>query len=445
MHSTKSPLLLLTAALLLSQLATAQPLQFSPNPTRITTRLPQTNNGPLEDTRQETRFYNENGHPVGTQTHFWQDGQWVRQQRTLAAPNADGQPAQITHYTWNGASWVENAREYFTYDANGHETLWTKEERNGSDWVLSNRRTQTYTTDGQLLTSLSELGNPVQPLSYGWEVTNQYNANNQRVDFRYRQFNNSTTDLETHSTFTYDTQGRLSGSEQEIKSGTNPWQWNQKRTLTYSDSDDRVDYVKVFAWNNQTNAWYWPEVSDEGYTYTPDSTVLVLNPLGAFQQFRQTTLFNAQGQRTSLINQNWSNAFQALRVTQREDWTYNADGSYNTYKFASRLVDASNSLVPQSENLYEYAPFVGTHNPLLQAQILVFPNPTPDWVFVQVTDAPSSQPLLATLCDATGKIVARNVLTTGVNSWSLAAQPAGIYTLQVTQGNASKTVQLVKN
>jgi Secretion system C-terminal sorting domain len=436
-------LFLFFSLLFASQLALAQPLEFAPNPTVVTLRGPLVQNGPLENLNRTSNFYNPSGHLEATLTEVWQNGAWVRDRRTLVSPNADGQPAQITMYQGGNPNWSESQREYFTYDAGGRETAWVRQQNTGSVWIDVARRTSTYNPDGYLLTFLNEYD---FAMGGRFEVTNQYDAENRRVDFRWRQLDDNTIFYEQHILHTYDAQGRELTSQSEIKTGSGDWIWQRKTELTYTDADNRVDYVKVWAWNTTTNQWYWPQSEDQAYTYSATEDILTIPApqTGIFTNYRQITRYNADNQKTKIERESWSNGFQALRLVYQEDFEYNPDGSYSRTGYATRSVDASGSLIPQQEMLYDYAALTDLQTPTLQAELSVFPNPTTDVLQVLAKDVNYSKPMLCALFDQQGRVVMRMALTEGLNTLQVANQPAGTYVLRVEQGGIFKSISVVK-
>lgn len=418
-------------------LITAQPLASSPKPTRITAR--NTANGPLDNYNRTTLYYNDQNHLTGTDVESWQNGQWTLSTRTQVTPTFAGIPAQIITYNYAGSgNWSESTRETYTYGIGDLETLWIKEQKSGNGWEIISRTTKTYNTAGKYLTYKEETGlNGPNPAFYDWNFV--YNTANQQTDHWYQQGEGITVSFERHIMSTYDIQGRLSTTISEGKNDNNPWINFEKREYNYTDADNQVDYVKVYDWNSATNAWYWPGVSDIGYTYLSDRTVEVLNPLGTFQHYRGTTYFNQDEQRTQVTSENWDNSSQMLVIAYESKWNYNPDGSYSSTSYATR----TNGILSNTEEVsYEYQQFVAENTPSTSVQVQVFPNPTSDLIHITLPE--SSSPARLLLIDAYGRIVKHSVTTASFETISLSGEPAGTYFFQVEQGNNVRHLTVIR-
>jgi hypothetical protein len=439
MLTMRSLIIICTLIIFANNLA-AQPLQYAPQPTRIIKKFSDGAGG-LQNSTQKTLFYNAAGHLEATMTERWENNAWVRDKRELVSPAPHGDPTQITRYGWTGVIWQEQEREYFTYDSDGRELTWLKDVLSGSNWISVARKTSTYNAAGQPLSTLLEDGNWSQPFNYGYEITRQYDTNGNMIDLRSRTFQIGSFEYQSHLIQTFDAQNRLKGTERESKQGTDPWKWIGKAQYTYN-AENLVSYIKVFAWDNVTNNWRWPEIEDQGFTYTSDSTVMVLNPNGVFQHVRSVEYFNAADQKTKSIGQNWDNGAQRLITNTIEERTYTPEGAYATYYYTQRLQGV---MTPQVQELYEYQAFVSTDVPAINAEIVVYPNPTADWLHIQVTDATdTTTPMWCTVYDLSGRIIERSRLIEGSNMRSLAHCPAGIYVARVEQGQAVRTLQIVR-
>jgi Secretion system C-terminal sorting domain len=435
------PLLIAIIACCIIGTLNAQPLQYAPLPSRITSKSQNTNGFGLS--KRTTNYYNSSGHLEGSLLENYLDGAWALISRDLVSPNTDGQPEQITTYGWTEFSWKENRRQYFTYDAAGNETNWEDHILNGPDWVFISRRTSTYQPDGQLLTRLEELGNWAQPFTYyGSEVINAYGTNNQIIDQRVRVFSNGSDQNQNHIVYTYDAQNRLASTSTEVKNGTNPWRNTDKREYTY-DGNNRVSYVKVYEWNATNNSWRWPEVSDLRYEYYNDKTVLLLGT-AAFPYVRQTTYFNDQQQQTRITRENWNNSAQSLVIDTEQNWTYTAEGAYDRYRYEQRI---NGQMTPQQDDQYEYDLFVDAPEAMPSlAVVKVYPNPTTDEVQVVFSDVEISghSPAQLTVVDTKGQVMTAQQTTASNTTMSLRELPAGSYYLTILKDGQVQAQSIIK-
>jgi hypothetical protein len=426
----------ITAGLLLLCLTmSAQPLVTSPQPTRITER--NNANGPLENSGRTTNYYNTSGHLTDTRVERWENNQWVLFETTVIAPNADGQPAQITHYNLYG---TEYRRQYFTYDAEGRLTLWEEEINNVGTWVKINRKIRSYTPDGQYIIYRDENGSVAEPFNAVFEIIREYDAQYKETKAIYRQIYNNVVQFEREISSTYNAQGRLGTTIARIKQSNGSWLNQEKREFTY-DNSSRVTYVKVSEWNATNSTWFWPGVSDLGYTYNPNQTILVLNPLGQLQYYRSTSNYNDAGQLLAQIAENWDNDTQSMKVTNKSEYNYNTDGSYASESYALR---SGNVLVTQSDKTYEYTQFVDTQSPVFAAQISLFPNPASDMLWIDLGATPLKQAVHYRLFDAKGSLVLEQTNEQNNTSISLAALPSGAYYLQILHGANMTTLPVIK-
>ena len=305
-------------------------------------------------------------------------------------------------------------------------------------WILTNRRTQSYTPSGQPLTYQLEQGNWTQPLTQAlFTVTRNYNAGGQETDFWHLQSSGSVS-YERHIVSSYDAQGRVSSTVRSHKNDATPWVMDEKREFDYG-TDNKVDYIKVYLWDN--NNWYWPVISDEGYSYLPDRTILTANPLGSFHQSRRTEYFNSSGQKTKIENEYWDNGAQALVVSSVEDWSYTPDGGYDTYSYAIRT---NGVLTPNVADHYEYQQYVAVHQPQDLAQVAVFPNPTTDIIQITFSKNDLTEPAQIALYDMSGTLLQTLQTDAPVELLSLASLPKGAYLLHIRRNNQHNCQAVVK-
>ena len=416
----------------------AQPLPDAAPPTRITKERLNPDNL-LQNNTRETRYYNDANQLIGTDTEYWINSQWTPQYRTQVSSHFNGSPATISKFEYLGnGNWKEIQREYFTYDNADREILWTVEDYVNNTWILTNRRTQSYTPSGQPLTYQLEQGNWTQPLTQAlFTVTRNYNAGRQETDFWYLQSSGSVS-YERHIVSSYDAQGRVSSTVRSHKNDANPWVMDEKREFDYG-TDNKVDYIKVYLWDN--NNWYWPVISDEGYSYLPDRTILTANPLGSFHQSRRTEYFNSSGQKTKIENEYWDNGAQALVVSSVEDWSYTPDGGYDTYSYAIRT---NGVLTPNVADHYEYQQYVAVHQPQDLAQVAVFPNPTTDIIQITFSKNDLTEPAQIALYDMSGTLLQTLQTDAPVELLSLASLPKGAYLLHIRRNNQHNCQAVVK-
>lgn len=78
--------------------------------------------------------------------------------------------------------------------------------------------------------------------------------------------------------------------------------------------------------------------------------------------------------------------------------------------------------------------------------LMVFPNPTSEYLFIQIGSSGEVQPsnITAWLYDATGKLIADIPVAIGKSEYNIGNLPAGMYYLHLTVGMTSSHIKIFK-
>ena len=342
---------------------------------------------------------------------------------------------------WDGTQFNLSNTRFYTYGANN---LLTSDINRKWDAVNgysdSERATYSYDASGNRTAETYEQWNTVTGI---WETTRTlnmaYSATN-KVTERTTYFFSNGQSFGNKMLYSYDTDDREAEViTQNFSNGT--WNNQQKNVYFYNDSDAKVDVIFTDSWSAVLNDWV--ESSRTAYGYLPLSTTTLTETWSNGVWVNSTSgsmLYNTDNQVVSYINSVYTP--QGLSPNSGYEIDYNADKSIHQFRYY--YTDFSTNAYFQSLQIdYDYDAYTGLNNTLLDTEVTVFPNPTTDFLQVQVNSA-HSEPLMYNITNLQGNLMTQGNLNASTTQIALQSFPAGAYFLNIIQNGAVKSVPVVK-
>jgi len=139
-------------------------------------------------------------------------------------------------------------------------------------------------------------------------------------------------------------------------------------------------------------------------------------------------------------------AQQATIVTGGNASGSGGTGDYNIGQVAyTTNIGTTGSVAQGVQQAYEVSIVLGTDNHAIKLDVTVFPNPTTDYLTLDVGNSELFT-MNFQLCDLTGKIIENKKITNTVETISMENLASGTYFLKVTNNNQGvKTFKIIKN
>ncbi len=372
----------------------------------------------------EWSFDNVIGFPYSTTTSSYGPAN-TRSSQTFDASN---NITATTNEEWVDATstWRNQYRDQYTYDGAGNRLTETSQEwdTTAGVWVNMFRQVKTFTAANKVATSLTELWNSG---TSAWEansrITNTYNATNKLLTMVSELWNTSTSawDSGYKQLNTYDGMGNLTAEVyQNWDMTTTAWVNSGRDTHTYDAMNRRTQSL--------SESW------GAGGTWETGG------PKTLYSNFDGT-------QPQTIITQVWDGGTMTYENSNRENYTYNADGKV-TYYFDEEWNVTTSAWESTEFNTAERYRYESYTTSIPQAEgafagkAVLYPVPAGQSVTLDVSwEQP--QPLTVTIADATGRVHSKWTVPAQqhyTENISVGALPVGSYFV-VLQTPESRTVR----
>jgi hypothetical protein len=408
--------LLITLTLVATVYVTTFAQSAIPNHTRRTQKEAFSSNNLLENKERVYNYYNTDGNLVETNIERWDGVEWQPYGKNFYTLNTAGKTTKILFTVLNlgTGSYDNNYRNVYTYNDQGLEEQFTEEVYKDTGWEL--------TIDGNTYYS---------PTNKVIESTTFYYENGQIIQgFRYIKTYNNIDLLETSISQNYQTGGQ--------------WQNVSKEVFEYVDTDDLPETKSTQNWVIATNAWS-ATVAKSTFTYTPSQDIILIENAvnGIFTILGRTKIDkDINGQTVNFLFEKFQPITSTWSPNNGYQLDYNPDQSVHQYRYYFEDFITSTYFLTTLID-YEYDNFSASQTPVSQTQIDVFPNPTTDFIHVNMRNSNAVETQL-TLSNAQGQVIAKYQLSSNSTQISLNNQLSGIYFLQIEQDGATKVVPIIK-
>lgn len=360
--------------------------------------------------------------------------------------NANNLYSQIKTDYWDGANWKPSMAQNYEYDTNGNNTLYIRQELDSMTNTLKDayKSIVTYSNTGQAITDRYERFNTITN-AWEWDaqVSYAYHSSGQLSEQKVSFIDDNTAGFGFMTTFIFDNNDRIvteiyaSGFGGDLKN-------RERKNYFYTDADALVDRKEREQWDNITNGWK-PADSRVQLSYTPTESIELTEEFifGNWRpEYRNTWTKNSNGDIERYAYEVWWPVSQIWKPQSVINTFYNTDKSRKQI-ITRRLEAGALDLHIESIQDYEYAAPSSVNSLFLNAKVEVFPNPTTDIIQVNVenTGSPFTH---FNLINSAGKIVASQQTVNTRTQFSISAQPAGIYYLEIRQNGGIKVVPIVK-
>ena len=388
-----------------------------PQPTHEVTQIAFGPSLPFNNSDETYNYYSNDGYLYESKTNAWDGANWVLDQRIYYTLNAAGKPTTYLRRKWDAAtsSLIDNSRATFGYHTDGQENYRKDETWSAmtGTWETEAVNTTTFTPSNKILVSTSTYYDAGLPL-YG-----------------------------SRNNYSYDGADRVSTRIVEsFDSGV--WMNNEKVDYIYNGASTDFAEADSRYWNEPTSTWS-SVLSRDLQTVTNTQQITLTehtNGSNWFPSSRNTLEFDANHQLLSYYAEGWDDVAADWTPQVKFENIYNNDQSIAQFKYYIKDFDTG-LLYAFAVVDYDYETYaVSTQHPVLAANVSVSPNPTADFLQIEVANKEASN---ITLLDLHGKVVAQAGTESNRANLSLVGQPAGIYLLLVEQGGAVKMIPVVKN
>jgi hypothetical protein len=425
-----------------------------PKPTRITYRSENYSYQYMANDSRETYSYNAQNAVdyVKKETGVFFNEEWNYEGHDFMFYDAAGLlHEKVTRYQSDSTGWVDLRKTTYQYNNYGNMThALTQDLSLDSIYTYWEKEEQinTYDPSGQKL--ISWYNNRKSYWTDQWETVeyrlNEYDQLGQTISAVYVNLYSFNPYISKY-TYEYDAFGRMT-QEAFYSEDDSVWQVEYKLLYVY-DNDTSKNYV-VYEYRNNSSApnltlFHKTRFEFSGPSYTTMSWKTYDNGVNWYNRSKSETLYNGSTF-LSTKSYDWLIGFGNVwgwRIMYNETYNYNPDNS-----IASIVVKREDYNVTPfrtvSEVLYEYSPMVNTSFVTQNTSVQVFPNPTTDFVHIDLQSGRKQQTTCITLTDVQGRTVYQHRTTSRQATISLQQQPAGLYYVQVEQGGAVKTIPVVK-
>ncbi|UOQ52898.1 T9SS type A sorting domain-containing protein [Hymenobacter cellulosivorans] len=337
--------------------------------------------------------------------------------RSLYSYDAQGLNTEEVYQSWSGTGWVNTGRFAATYDAYGNITERLYQDWLGSAWATNDghRYLLTYNSAGVLLTEV------VQDFDTGNFV------NSQKLTYTVSATTNEWTSM----------------VRQDWEQGA--WQDAARYTYTWYDWSKRLYATLLVEYKSQSQ---WEPEARYTYVFGANGSFVATGEealaSGNWQNsVREKHTFDAQGNNTEYLSEEWRNNAWSLEYGQRSMLRYAATGE--VLRLLTQVYEPSRATTYVNSNLYTYSAFVLLSNKRQTAKALVaeaYPNPTTGSVTLRWDGAART----AAVLNPMGQTVRTVQLpaSTTTHTFDMSALPAGVYSIRLQTAAGTATQRLVK-
>lgn len=406
--------------------------------------------------------YNTDGRLIAQTMLQGQAGNvWNNDARYSYQLNPAGQVTEQLRENWSGSAWVNANRYTYSYDVQANLTLTLYEVWNGSAWIpsgkIENSGYNMYGGWGLQLTSVYS-GGQWQNL---YRTAQQFVAGSGKVEFREKENWNTVTAIwdkfeRLYYTYVQDSVGTITRS---VPDTNNNWSSADKYSYAWSPSFLLQSYLQQY-WNKDSMKFV--DTTRVLYTYNgsnlEDLRTSERRTGGVWLPLQRTnTLYGPGNLRSEWYTEAFAGGWQNFErgtysytgnLCTEEDLFTGAASTWTPSKKHVYSYDVNNNLIfrqrddfngsafaPYSRDFYYYGAYtLGLSEALLPEPLQLHPNPAKDRVFLRFR-LPESGNYVIRLFDLQGRLrclrtdkCANEAVET---SLSVAALPAGLYSLQV--------------
>lgn len=340
---------------------------------------------------------------------------------------------------WNGGQW-ENLYNY-TYAYNWNlevDNSYAYEWNEGQNfWEPTTRIINTYNANVKITETLTQQNNN------GWDDASRilytYNGNGYEEDRTYQNYSNNMWVNLLKSEHTYDGNGNITQTISYLWDSNNSlWMQSDRTISTYMGNvvvEELFEYYDELggSWLTNGRTVYTLNGNNQHETQTDQEWVNG----GWMDDEKIQITYNGNGDIALTEKFDWNDNTNSWDPASKNDYIYNND--MQLYQTISQAW-INNSWLNVGRFTHTYGPYQSVEE-LGVNRLHVYPNPASDIITVNLENTGQS---IATIFNAEGKVVDRQVLSGKINTLPLGRLPIGNYFIQLMQGNKAYSGNFIK-
>lgn len=350
---------------------------------------------------------------------------------------------------WIGdTAWLHNQRVTYEYNWNLNVTL---QEYYGWDstlgvWNLNGKYENTYNSDALLEEALVSNWSPQQSQWFDYaRRLYYYNGSNQLDSIVEQRFYSGVWRNMTKEEYTYNGNGNVAENARFVWNMSNMWNPILNRVYAYNGAGVVTEILRQ-SWSNSSLMWF----DNSRISYTLDANnQQVLELTEQWSQLNSMwensgqvyNTFDADGNLIVAITQGWDVLADDWQNSRKVESSYNTDNTIHQVVFYDWEV--SDSLWYNDFRItYYYDTYQGEEE-VEDKQLTIYPNPATDFITLNLGD--NSQPSNTQVLDSRGRLLVSQVGMGNMVNVNVQHLSAGVYFINVKQGNELYTGRFVKN
>jgi hypothetical protein len=415
--------------------------------------------------RRYTYTYDEEGRQIIKMIKHFVNEEWVNLMFENINYNASGLPEEVVTKNWLGSSWINSKRTTYTYNESNH--LITEIEENWSTeaeiWVFTSKINYTRNSSGSEVLVLYETWNGQEWENLSNEIYIRDEFDN-ILELSTQDWNGEGWTNISKLTNTYNDQN-LNDSSLLMSWTTEGWEnvyletkhYNNLQQLSDNQTLNFVDSLWI-PWMNYEHSYDDAGLLESSLisAYTDGDWLfdsrksMLYNEWGSLQSYLMEIWQDEQWNNALLINYNYDSNGNAGLVNlyswENESWQqtineplklfYNYGSDYHDF-FGFRINASYQSI------LVDVMEFSKTPD-----QVLIYPNPAHDLIFIRPNAEWSSATAVISLIDYSGRILnSKEIISDnkGVFSYDLGDLPSGLYLVKIERENQVITQKIFIN
>ncbi len=344
---------------------------------------------------------------------------------------------------WVDNNWQNANLQNHTYDASNLLANIQSQDWNVTSSVWGNAQKQVITRDSN--------NNIAQIVYLQWNLVTlnwensasssmTYNANNKILTFIFQLWQNGNWINSSNFLCTYGNNQQISNLLlKNWNTNTNNWDISSRYDYNYN-SNNKEELVVSQSFDNISNSWTNYQKFDYFYSQNNLTSVLTQNwNTSNWQNFALTSYeYDANQRQTIVLTKTWDLNLNLWLNNYLVNNTYLG----NDNNINSSIFQLWNLAINQWENLQKltftyFTPNLATNLIIEEATILIFPNPTTDFLTVLATTEKESFKII----DLMGKVYSNGILSNEKTILSVENLPKGVYFFTTN----TKSVKFIKN
>ena len=407
--------------------------------------------------------------------YAWLNDQWVYASKLELTFNELDQLILSEEFNWDEeqSEWINYKHITITYDENGYDDLYTYLRWNieYERWDNTYKDDSDYDGDGNLVNYLEWQGNEMNEWEYYYKEVNTYNDDNSLNDSYIAFWNTDIEDWENYhkEEFYYHESGLTNyrlyylwmtgdwtlssktdyyyGETALLDSVTNfhremdEWILFGQRNFSYDENENTI-LVKDVRWVDEmweNNQQYESEYDQNNYRTSYISSIWDGTSSTWIYQFKFEDLYDEFGNRLMASSYNWSlDEMHWIGIDMSENY-FDEDNNSLMAVFYDWDDNLSDWVI--KEKAFYYRSIISQISEHASDSIRIYPNPVENVLTIETNN---EYHFNCTILSLTGQKLAQIKINHSENRINMANYPAGIYFLQLKDGNRIISKKIIK-